>query len=293
MSNNPFLEERLPVGVAMGSDYADEYSVEINTTAGLAEHRHLIQPFPCRNFTVSYTMETAAYWQSILNLYHRAFGMYKGFRVKCLDDFSSNNQVDAPTPFDMGMQTLDPGVSYQLQKFYGGLSDDGPYRTIFKPIEDSIRIGVRDFYGEFGEILSNWSVDITTGIVTFNADIQRTITGFTFNPVGPQVTFTIGAHPYQVGEALLISANDISVNLRRLTIVAIGANSVTLALPPGSYAGLTGAGFVNLNPGALDSPYAGFEFDIPCRFNSRVGATIAAVAVLDSGTIDIVELIAP
>jgi hypothetical protein len=48
-----FLEERFPVDVRLGMSYADEYAVEITTTAGGAEYRRLIHGFPARRFTIN------------------------------------------------------------------------------------------------------------------------------------------------------------------------------------------------------------------------------------------------
>ena len=54
-----FLEERLPVDVRLGMSYADDYTVMITTTAGGAEYRKLVQPFPARSFHVNFTTDQA------------------------------------------------------------------------------------------------------------------------------------------------------------------------------------------------------------------------------------------
>ena len=95
-----FLEERLPIDVRMGASYADEYAVEIVTTQNNAEYRRLLNPYPVRQFSINYTQLRSTLWSQVLALYHRAFGLYAGFRVKCADDFSTNGNTATPTAFD-------------------------------------------------------------------------------------------------------------------------------------------------------------------------------------------------
>ena len=140
-----FLEERLPIDVRLGASYADEYAVEITTTRGGSEHRRLVHPYPVRNFSVNYTLGHSDLWARVVNLYHRAYGMYAGFRVRCLDDFSTNGNTGAPTATDQPMALVYTGV-YQLQTRYGlggtPLAVGYPLRTIFKPVSGTVKVGV-------------------------------------------------------------------------------------------------------------------------------------------------------
>ena len=95
-----FLEERLPIDVRIGMSYADDYAVLITQTASGAEYRKLVQPFPVRSFHVNFTTDQADLWERVLALYHRSRKSFFGFRVKCLDDFSTNNLTGVPTPLD-------------------------------------------------------------------------------------------------------------------------------------------------------------------------------------------------
>ncbi len=163
MSN--FLEERFPVDVRLGMSYADDYTVLITTTAGGAEYRKLVQPFPVRSFHVNVTTDQADLWARVLALYHRAYGKFAGFRVKCLDDFSTNNLTGVPTPTDEVLANSATGI-YQLRNFYGtngtALAGVGyPSRTIHKPVAGTVvaaKNGVT--------IGSGLSVDTTTGLIT-------------------------------------------------------------------------------------------------------------------------------
>ena len=160
-----FLEERFPLDVRLGMSYADDYTVLITTTAAGAEYRRLVQPFPVRSFHVNFTTDQADLWARVLALYHRAYGRFAGFRVKCLDDFSTNNLTGTPTPTDEVLANSASGI-YQLRNFYGtngtALAGVGyPSRTIYKPVAGTVvaaKNGVT--------ISSGLSVDTTTGLIT-------------------------------------------------------------------------------------------------------------------------------
>ncbi|WP_291996733.1 DUF2460 domain-containing protein [Candidatus Accumulibacter sp. ACC012] len=159
-----FLSERLPVDVRMGASYADEYAVEITTTAGGAEYRRLIHGFPARRFTINYTLLRDDLAARVLALYHRAYGKFAGFRVRCADDFSTNAHTGAPTATDWVLPKISNGV-YQLIKGYGsGATPLGiglPYRNLYKPVSGTVLVSKNDV-----TLSSGVSVDYTTGRVT-------------------------------------------------------------------------------------------------------------------------------
>ena len=162
-----FLEERLPVDVRIGMAYSDDYTVLITKTAGGAEYRKLIQPFPVRAFHVNFTSDQADLWARVLALYHRAYGKFAGFRVKCLDDYSTNALTGVPTPLDEPLANTASGV-YQLRNYYGtngtALPSIGyPMRNIYKPVAGTVvaaKNGVT--------ISSGLTVDTTTGLITIS-----------------------------------------------------------------------------------------------------------------------------
>lgn len=162
-----FLEERLPVDVRLGMSYADDYQVLITMTAGGAEYRKLVQPYPVRSFHINFTTIQSDLWARVLAMYHRAYGKFAGFRVKCLDDYSTNNLTGTPTPLDETLANTASGI-YQLRNFYGtngtALAGVGyPSRTIFKPVAGTVvaaKNGVT--------ISSGLSVDTTTGLITIS-----------------------------------------------------------------------------------------------------------------------------
>ena len=290
--SNPFLEERLPQEVRMGALYSDDYNVEIIKTASKAEHRRLIDPYPQREATIHYTQKTDDLWNKVVSLFHRAFGMFAGFRVRNMDDFSTNDHTGAPTAFDMPMALISSGV-YQLQKQYGiggtPLPIGFPVRTIFKPVAGTVLVGVSGV----AIAASGWSVDVTTGLVTFSANKTATITGIT---KAASAVISCAGHAFTSGESVYLSgvAGMTQINGQRAVISSVVAGtSITVPINSTAYSTYTSGGMTNTRPQPGESVTAGCEFDLPCRFNSRIDITHVSYNVRETGSIDIIELVNP
>ena len=160
-----FLEERIKIGIRSDATYQDGYNVEITTTKNGNEYRKLTHPFPVRTFKISYIGLTDTLYTDVVNLYHRAYGKFAGFRAKCLDDFTTKNLTDTPTFMDQTLIVLTT-KTFQLVKRYGidkaGLTIGWPVRYIFKPVAGTVIISVGGT-----QVTSGWTVSTVTGIVTF------------------------------------------------------------------------------------------------------------------------------
>ena len=161
-----FLEERLPLDLRLGASYADGFGVESAPDPRTGKtYSRLRVAQPARELTAGYIKVTAELWDGVLALYDRAYGTLAGFRVKFIDDYSSNGRVGTPTALDQPLQYVASGV-YQLQKQYGAggtpLSIGLPVRTIKKPVAGTVKVAVNGV-----EQLSGWTVDTTSGRVTF------------------------------------------------------------------------------------------------------------------------------
>lgn len=287
-----FLEERLSVNVRQNSTYGDEFSVDITKVRGGGEFRRLQHPFPERNFVVYYRDYRDQIWQQVLGLYYRAYGMFAGFRVKCLDDFSTNGNTGAPTATDQTLALVSAGI-YQLQKQYGaGATPLGiglPVRTLFKPVAGSVLVAIAGVAVASG----GWSVDTTTGRVTFSANKTGNITAIT---KAASAVISIAGHSFLAGESVHISGvvGMTQINGLRALITSISAGvSITVAINSTAFSTYTSGGVANTRPQSGEAVTAGCEFDIPCRFNSRidVGAMGGTIRSVDS--VDLVELLAP
>ncbi len=286
-----FLEERLPVCVRMGASYADEYSVEITQTANRGEYRRLVQPYPVRIFNVTYTKYTATLWDEILSLYHRCYGMYAGFRVKVLDDFTTNDHVSAPSQTDQILALVSAGI-YQLQVAYGvgtAISIGKPYRTIFKPVANTVLIAIG---GVSQTIAAMWSVSTITGLVTFTNN-SKAITAIT---QAASAVITVGAaHGFTTNMSVYISgvAGMTQINGLRGTITSVGATTITVNINSTAFTAYSGGGTASTRPDASETVTGGCEFDIPCRFNSRIDVKSVTNNIGETSEIEIIELLNP
>ncbi|OYW62748.1 MAG: hypothetical protein B7Z31_00310 [Rhodobacterales bacterium 12-65-15] len=288
-----FLEERLPVDIRMGATYADEYAIEVTQTANGSEYRRLVHGYPRRVFNVSYMKLTSDLWSGLLALYHRAYGMFAGFRVKCLDDYTTNSRTATPTAVDQLLAVVTAGSVYQLQVAYGAggtpLSIGRPVRTIFKPVTGTTKVAI----GALEQAVTTmWSVADTTGRITFAANKTRAVTGIT---QAASAVVTVGAHTFVTGESVYFSGvvGMTQINTLRGTITAIAATTITVAINSTAFTAYSSAGTVNTSPQTGELVYGGCEFDIPCRFNSRIDQIARTHELFETGEIEIIELLNP
>ncbi|MBV2206663.1 MAG: DUF2460 domain-containing protein [Pseudomonas sp.] len=286
-----FLEERISSLIRMGSSYVDDYAVDIVTTSGGQEYRSLVHPFPVRKFDVSYLLDNDKTYAELQAIYHRAHGKFAGFRARCFDEWSSNGRVGTPTAFDQPMGLVSAGV-YQLRKRYGTDKAAGAtgyaYREIRKPVAGTVRVGI----GATEIRNADWSVDATTGRVTFAADKTVAITGIS---KAASAVITLGTHAIVTGQSVQISgvSGMTQINGMRALVTAWDATTITVAINSTAFGTYTGGGVVHTRPQAGESVTAGFEFDFPVRFNTTlpIGQDYPGYRAIDG--VELIELINP
>lgn len=286
-----FLEERISSLIRMGSSYVDDYAVDIVTTSGGQEYRSLVHPFPVRKFDVSYLLDNNQTYAELQAIYHRAHGRFAGFRARCFDEWSSNGRTGTPTAFDQPMGLLSAGV-YQLRKLYGTDKAAGAtgyaYREIKKPVSGTVRVAI----GATEIRADDWSVDATTGRVTFDADKTTAITAIT---KAASAVLTVGANSFAVGESVQVSGvvGMTQINGTRALVTARDATTITVAINSTAFSTYTSGGVVHTRPQAGESVTAGFEFDFPVRFNTTlpIGQDYPGHRAVDG--VELIELLNP
>jgi uncharacterized protein (TIGR02217 family) len=292
---NPFLEERITVYISYDSSWTDAFNVRITKTSGGAEYRSLVHPIPTRYFEISIDSTPEELYESIANLYWRCFGKYAGFRAKALDDYTTNNFVDAPTAFDQECALVSAGV-YQLQKEYGSggteISIGLPIRTIYKPVSGTVLVGiVNTLTGNHQQtITTHWTVDTTTGRITFAANKTDAIESIT---LGATTTIGLTAHTYNVGDSVHFSSivGTTELNGKRATVASKTTDSITVNIDSTAYTTYVSGGTVNTRPQSGETVKAGCEFDIPVRFDSNMNINQSDYGLRLIKSIELVELI--
>lgn len=283
-----FLEERFPENINYGSGFRTSHASRIVPTAGGSEYRSLDHPFVKSSLDVDFTRQRDEIITKIIALNLRANGTFRGFRVKNFLDFTTNNFRDTPTAFDQDMLLVSAGV-YQIMRWYASSADTlAARRRIRKPVSGTVLVGVS------GELMpaSNYSLDNTTGLVTFPANKSGTISAIT---KASSAVITIGTHTILVGESVFISGvlGMTQINNQRAIVLSKTTSTITVDIDSTLYSTYTSGGTVNTRPQSGESVTAGCQFDIPMRFDADLSGVFVANGVLSVSGVGLVEILNP
>lgn len=150
-----FDEVQFPTDISYGAVGGPVYNVDVVTTSGGAEQRVNNWSAPLSRYNVSHGVKSETQLHSLLDFFRARAGKVRGFRFKDHTDYQAIGQV-------IGIGD-DVEVNFQLVKNYtSGPSTET--RAIKKPVAGTTKI-----YFDLVEQVSGWSIDTTTGIVTFSA----------------------------------------------------------------------------------------------------------------------------
>lgn len=159
-----FDEVQLPLRVGFGSGGGPGFSTEIITVEGGYERRNQNWAEARRRFDAATGLRNASDVSTLMGFFLARAGRARGFRLKDWGDFSSKaDGVSTPSFSDQSLGTGNGTTTqFQLKKTYvsGAITHT---RTIRKPVSGSVVIGVNG-----SQSLSGWSIDTTTGIITFS-----------------------------------------------------------------------------------------------------------------------------
>jgi uncharacterized protein (TIGR02217 family) len=283
-----FLNERFPEDINYGSGFSTNHAARIVTTAGGSEYRSLDHPYIKASLDVDFTRQRDDIINRIIALNLRANGTFRGFRVKNFLDFSTNNYRAAPTAFDQPMQLISAGV-YQVMRWYGNPADaQASRRRIRKPVAGTTTVGVAGAIHD----PSLYSLDETTGIVTFNANKTGTISAITQES---QALVTLGTHTIQVGESVYFSGvvGMTQINGLRATVIARTTTTIRVGINTTLFTAYISGGTVNTQPQSGEAVTAGCYFDIPMRFDADLSGVFVANGVLSVTGVGLVEILNP
>lgn len=153
-----FHEVRFPTDISYGSAGGPEFSTEVVELGNGSEQRNTNWAYSRERWNVAYGIKAQADLDALMSFFYARRGRAHGFRFKNHADFQAT-----------GVElTEDENGEFQLVKVY----TSGIYtytRKIVKPVADSVTIYIdgvdqSDSLGPVG-----WSVDLTTGLVTFDS----------------------------------------------------------------------------------------------------------------------------
>jgi uncharacterized protein (TIGR02217 family) len=175
----PFHEVRFPTAIAFGATGGPERRTDIVSLASGYEERNSRWANSRRSYNAGYGVRSLDDIHAVIAFFEERRGRLYGFRWKDRTDFQSCAPGATPAATD---QTIGAGDGttrvFPLAKTYGG--SDAPWtRTIAKPVVGTVLIAVAGI-----PVTTGWSVDTTTGQVTFTAapaDGAAITAGFQFD----------------------------------------------------------------------------------------------------------------
>ena len=159
-----FHAVRFPLEVALGARGGPERATDVVTLASGREERNSRWAHARRRYNAGYGVKSRADMLAVLAFFEERRGRFHSFLWRDGLDFSSNGTA-VPTALDQALGVGDGvKVSFSLTKRYGASFD--PYlRPITKPVAGSVVMAVAGA----GVPATDYSVDATTGMVTFDA----------------------------------------------------------------------------------------------------------------------------
>ncbi|WP_420024108.1 TIGR02217 family protein (plasmid) [Cereibacter azotoformans] len=159
-----FHEVRFPDAISRGARGGPERRTQVVELASGDEERNASWANSRRRYDVAYGIRRADDLAAVVAFFEARNGRLHGFRFKDWGDHKSCLPSGTPSPLDQPLGTGD-GVrtTFPLLKRYAS----GPQswtRAITKPVAGTVRIALGGT-----EQLSGWSVDTTTGLVTFGS----------------------------------------------------------------------------------------------------------------------------
>lgn len=162
-----FLETpRFPDDISYNSKGGPSFNTSIISVNSGFEHRNINWEYYRNEFDITYGIRTRLQLYELIKFFKIAKGMAYGFRYKDWTDFRShhNNQIN-DNESDLDQQIgIGNGVEvdFQLIKEY---TEDifTTSKLIKKPVDGTTLISIDNV-----SKITGWSVDITTGVVTFS-----------------------------------------------------------------------------------------------------------------------------
>lgn len=174
-----FHETRFPTAIALGSRGGPRRKTVIATSGSGYEHRNSQWADSKREYNAGYGIKDIDDLHKVIEFFEERRGRLHGFRWKDKADWKSCAPKGKPAFDDQTIGTGDGSTTtFQLKKVYG--SNLNTYsRDIKKPVLGTVKIGVNGT-----EQTSGWTVDTTTGIITFSVaptNTHQVTAGFEFD----------------------------------------------------------------------------------------------------------------
>ena len=157
-----FHEVRFPDNISRGARGGPERRTQIVELASGDEERNASWANSRRRYDVAYGIRRADDLAAVVAFFEARNGRLHGFRYKDWADYKSCLPSQAITPTDQQIETGTGSLkTFQLAKHYASGAQSWT-RTIAKPVAGTVRVALG-----MVEQMSGWTLDATTGVITF------------------------------------------------------------------------------------------------------------------------------
>ncbi len=157
-----FHEVRFPDNISRGARGGPERRTQIVELASGDEERNASWANSRRRYDVAYGIRRADDLAAVVAFFEARNGRLHGFRYKDWADYKSALPSQAMTATDQQIGTGTGSLqTFQLSKRYTSGAQTW-VRTITKPVAGTVRVALG-----MAEQLSGWTLDATTGVITF------------------------------------------------------------------------------------------------------------------------------
>lgn len=159
-----FHEVQFPTDISKGSAGGPQRRTDIVTLTSGFEERNAAQAHSRRSYDASMGIRSINDLHDVIEFWEARLGQLYGFRWKDWTDFRSGKPGRPTTSLDQNIGTANGALTtFQLRKIYSS----GPTnyaRPIRKPVAGTVKVAVNGVNQPSG-----WTVDTTTGIITFSS----------------------------------------------------------------------------------------------------------------------------
>lgn len=163
-----FHDIQFPTSLSLGSSGGPGYRHQVVSLPTGAEEIVATQSMPRWTFDVAKAVQSFSAATALVKFYLARGGLSNYFRFKYPLDYTSN--ADGTTAYASTDQNIGTGdgstLAFQLRKVYSDAAGS-VYHTITKPVSGRVAIAVNGVAQTSPGWSYPWSVDATTGIVTF------------------------------------------------------------------------------------------------------------------------------
>lgn len=157
-----FIDSQFPTDISRGSVGGPRYYTTKRTRLSGRQVRNSNWTYPLHSYNAAYGIQKFSELEAVINFFHVCEGSAHGFRFKDWVDYKTSTAEASTNHQDMTIAQGDGTTKiFQLAKIYT-VGSDTKTRIITKPVNGTVTVAL-----DTTEQLSGWSLDYSTGLLTF------------------------------------------------------------------------------------------------------------------------------